>query len=149
MDSARGHGSRCKPRSDAAGGSTVGGDGGIVRGWRGDPRAGNYDGAVEAQELVVFECGREIFRCETFKVQGLGATGGSSDECDVSTGDVEGFGEEGDERGVGSAVSGRGGEGDFQCAVVGAGDDVAASTGMDAYGEIAASGSGAQREAHA
>ena len=121
---------------DAAGGAAVGGDGGVIRGRVRYVDGGDCDGVVAGEELgeVGLECGGEGFGGEGFEVEGFGAAGGAGDERDAGAGDAEGFGEEGDERGVGAAVGGWGGEGDFQGAVMGAGDGVAAGAGMNADG---------------
>ena len=79
----------------------------------------------------------------------FGAAGRAGGERNGCAGDAEVFGEEGDERGVGAAVCGRGGERYFEGAVVGAGDGIASSAGMNAHVEGAAVGGGAQGEAHA
>jgi len=106
---------------------------------------------VVAKELGCAECERcgESFRCEVFEVQGFAATGGTGDQRDVSAGNAEVVGEEGDECGVGAAVRWWGGEGDFERAIVDAGDGVAAGAGVNADGEGAAVGGGAELEAHA
>ena len=63
---------------------------------------------------------------------------------DVRFAEIEEFGDVGDESGVGLAVDCGGGERDFQGSVVDAGDGVASGSRMDAEGERAAFGVGAQ-----
>lgn len=59
----------------------------------------------------------------------------SGEEGDAGFGEAEAVAEEVDEGLIGSAVDGRGGEGDFKGVVVDTGDGVFAGSGMDANGE--------------
>lgn len=106
------------------------------------------DAKEDLGEIRLKFCG-EGFGREAFEVERFGAAGGAGDERDMCAGDVEGFGEEGNQRGVGAAVGGWGGEGDFESAIMRAGDGVASSAGMNAHVECAAADGGAQGEAHA
>ena len=76
--------------------------------------------------------------------EGLGAACRALEQNDVRFGEMEDFREEGDEGGVGVAVHRGGGERDLQGSVVEAGDGVAPSSGMDAQGQGAAFGMGAE-----
>jgi len=105
--------------------------------------------AGEELAEIGFEFFGEGFGREAFEVQRLGAASRAGYERDMRSGNVESFGEEGDERGVGAAVGGWRGERDFQGAIVRAGDGVASSAGMNAHVNRASDGGGTQGEGHA
>ena len=86
------------------------------------------------------EDGAELGCAETGDAQGLCAAGGPGEQSDAGARDAELAGEEGDEGLVGAAIGGRRGEGDFERAVMDAGDGVTPRSGMDADGEGAAVG---------
>lgn len=82
--------------------------------------------------------GAELGCAEAGDAQRLAAAGCAGEQSDAGAREMEFAGEEGDEGLVGAAIGGRRGEGDFERAIVDAGDGVAPRSGMDANGEGAA-----------